>query len=256
MTIRSMRKLIVLIALACCSFSATAERKYAVLSIVGDRITIVTRAMSTGSNIDANKRDVMEIAGPGLDNAVLIAAEDGLKAADKGSEVLLLSPRGGLAEKAAGALREGSLQQWVSTQARAQLAALGATDVILISKHRADARLDVNGTTTGSGKLEGLGFYIDSSFSPQDDNSSAAAKGFLASYAYIILRQLDLQSGRTLAEQVVMASNSAIPGVDSVRAWDALGPAEKIGALRSLVTKEVEAAMPAVVSAASRSAPR
>jgi hypothetical protein len=231
--------------------SAVAQSRYAVLSSVGDRITIVTRAMATGSNVDTNRREPMELAGPGLDNAVLLAAEDGIKAADASAQAILLAPRTPLAEQAANASRDNALEKWAA-EVRGQLAPLGATHVIIISKHRADARLRVSSGSTGSGKLEGLGFYLDTSYAAADDNASQASRGFLASYAYILIRLVDLQSGRQVAEQIVMASSSSVPGVDSTRAWDALPPEGKIAALRALATKEVEGAMPALLTQAGK----
>jgi hypothetical protein len=237
------------IALVLATGPALAQRKYAVLSSIGDRVTIVTRAMATGSNMDANRREPMELSGPGLDNAVLLAAEDGLKAADPSAQALLLAPRTPLADQAANASRDNTLEKWAG-ETRGQFAPLGATHLIVISKHRGDARLQVASGYTGSGKLEGLGFYVDASYAAADDNASQAARGFLAAYAYILIRLIDLQSGRQVGEQIVMASNTSVPGADSTRAWDALPPERKVAALRTLATKEVEAAMPALLTQA------
>ena len=225
---------------------AQAQRKYAVLSAIGDRLTVVYRVMSTGSNIDSNRRENMDLAGPGLDNAALLAAEDGLKAADKGAEVILLAPRTALAEKAAAAVRDATMAQWIATDGKPQLNGLGATHVVVISKYRADARLNVASGTTGSGKLEGLGFYVDPWFAQAEESASGGSRGFLASYAYISLRSFDLQSGAQVAEQVVMASNSTIPGAATARAWDAMGAPEKVAAIRGLVIDEVTKAAAAL----------
>ena len=231
----------------CAALQAHAQRKYAVLSSVGDRITIVTRNMSTGSNVDTNRREPMELAGPGLDNAVLLAAEDGIKAADPGSSAMLLAPRTALTQNASNAARDGLLDKWMN-EMRGQLASLGATHAIVISKHRGDARLNLASGTTGTGKLEGLGFYVDTSYQVNDDNASQGARGFLASYAYIVIRMVDVQTSKQVGEQLIMASNTAVPGADSSRAWDAMQPEQKVAALRALATKEVEAAMPALLS--------
>ena len=237
------------LALALAATSAAAQRKYAVLSSVGDRITVVTRNMSTGSNVDTNKREPMELSGPGLDNAVLLAAEDGIRKADPAGQALLLAPRTSLSEQAGAAARDGSVEKWVA-DVRGQLAPLGATHVIVISKHRADARLNVGRGSTGTGKLEGLGFYLDTSYQAQDDYGAQGARGFLASYAYLVMRVVELQSGKQVGEQVVMASNAAVPGADTTSAWESLSPEKKVAALRELATKEVEATMPALLSAA------
>ena len=226
--------------------SAQAQRKYAVLSAIGERLTVVYRVMATGSNIDNNRREYMDLAGPGLDNAALLAAEDGLKSADKGAEVVLLAPRTPLAMKAAAAARDGSVSQWAASEAKPQLASLGVTHVVLISRYRADARLRVSSGSTGSGKLEGLGFYVDPYFSQAEESSSGGSRGFLAVYAYVTLRLFDLQSGSQVAEETVTASDSAIPGADKERAWDAMTAEQKIATTRSLVIAEVTRAAAAL----------
>ena len=246
-----LRLALVALLLGLATASAVAQSRYAVLSSVGDRVTIVTRAMATGSNVDTNRREPMELSGPGLDNAVLLAAEDGIKAADPAAQAILLAPRTPLAEQAANASRDNQLEKWAGA-ARAQFVPLGATHLIVISKHRGDARLRVSSGSTGSGKLEGLGFYVDTSYAAMDDNAAQGARGFLASYAYILIRMVDLQSGRQVGEQIVMASDTSVPGVDSTRAWDALPPEGKIAALRTLATKEVEAAMPVLLGQAGK----
>src|SRR5690348_16728061 len=109
-----MRALLLFVALSLAAVHAEAQRKYAVLSSVGDRITVVTRAMATGSNVDTNRREPMELSGPGLDNAVLLAAEDGIKAADASAQALLLAPRSSLSEQAAAAARDGALEKWLA----------------------------------------------------------------------------------------------------------------------------------------------
>ena len=118
-----MRAFLLCLALFCSALDAQAQRKYAVLSSVGDRVTVVTRAMATGSNMDTNRREPMELSGPGLDNAVLLAAEDGIKAADPSAQALLLAPRTPLADAAANASRDGSLEKWAG-ETRAQFAPL------------------------------------------------------------------------------------------------------------------------------------
>jgi hypothetical protein len=246
-----LRTALVALLLGFATASAVAQSRYAVLSSVGDRITVVTRAMATGSNVDTNRREPMELSGPGLDNAVLLAAEDGIKAADASAQAILLAPRTPLAEQAANASRDNTLEKWAG-EARAQLTPLGATHLIVISKHRGDARLQVSSGSTGSGKLEGLGFYVDTSYAAADDNATQTARGFLAAYAYILIRVVDLQSGRQVADHIITASNTSVPGVDSTRAWDALPPEGKIAALRSLATKEVESAMPVLLSQAGK----
>jgi hypothetical protein len=242
----ALRLVLLGLALAALAGPVHAQRKYAVLSAIGDRLTVVYRVMATGSNIDNNRRENMDLAGPGLDNAALLAAEDGLKSVDKSADVVLLAPRTPLAVSAAAAARDGSVPQWIASEARPQLASLGVTHVVLISKYRADARLRITSGSTGSGKLEGLGFYVDAYFNQAEESSSGSSRGFLAVYAYMTVRLFDVQTGAQVAEQIVTASDSAIPGADKERAWDAMTPEQKVSTTRALVIGEVTRAAAAL----------
>ena len=73
-----------LFALAClaCVPALAQERSYAIVSLVGDGLLIVQREMSTGSRIDRNRREVMTLANPVLDNTMVLAIDDGMHAVD------------------------------------------------------------------------------------------------------------------------------------------------------------------------------
>jgi len=215
-----LRATLLALALALAAVPAAAQRTYAMLSAVGDRITVVHR--------DVKRQDTIDISGTALDNAVLFGAEKGLRTAERTADVMRLAPRTGLAAKADLVSREGSMSQWVAREVRPQLSAMGVDDIIVITKHR--------------GETEGLGFYTD------------GAPASVSGYAALVVRLFELESGRLLAEQVV-AANAPLSGAGSAWNLDTITDAQIVAVLRDMVNSEMGTAMAALVRSAGRGSP-
>jgi hypothetical protein len=58
-----------LLCLVCAAWAGTAiAQTYLILSLVGDRVTIVTAETQLGSSLDRNRQEVMQLTGSGLDD--------------------------------------------------------------------------------------------------------------------------------------------------------------------------------------------
>ena len=71
------RALAALLLAAASALPAAAQeaRRVAVLSLVGDQLTVVQREMSTGTRIDRNTRTPVPMNSAALDNAMVLAVE-------------------------------------------------------------------------------------------------------------------------------------------------------------------------------------
>ena len=85
-----MRKTALALLLVLLSAAVQAEPRYALLSLLSDRLTVVNRDMATGSNIDRNVRDAVAIPGNLLDKTMVLAMDDALRAAGVKSQPVLL----------------------------------------------------------------------------------------------------------------------------------------------------------------------
>src|SRR6185503_14718331 len=85
-----MRKLVLVMVLAAASLGAGAEPRYAVLSLLSDRLAIITHETTTGSHIDRNRRESMPIPGNLLDKNMVLDLDDALRAAGVKSGAVLL----------------------------------------------------------------------------------------------------------------------------------------------------------------------
>ncbi|HSS29283.1 MAG TPA: hypothetical protein VLL50_15145, partial [Usitatibacter sp.] len=123
------------------------------------------------------------------------------------------------------------------------LAGSGATHLILLTKMRQDARFEAVQSHVGSGRVEGLGFYIDRITLLRDYDNGNEYAGYLAPYAYFRISLSDLTTGQVLDSIDVPGSQTR--GMHSaVHPWDELTPQQKIDAMRAILEHEIGDAIP------------
>jgi hypothetical protein len=244
-----MRNLIVAIALLAAPLLAHAEeRRYAVLSLVGDQLLIVKREMSTGSRLDKNVRLAVPVPGGTLDRAVLLAIDEAVRKADPSAKPVLLSTR----DPALYAVAEKSLDSGgtarVFEAVRPVVAGAEATHLILATKHRHRAMLRLTGGHVGSGWLEGMGFYVDHGTRESTYSATDTERGFISPFTYFKLSVIDLARGTVVAEEYAIGSNAhSMPTGQIGNAWSALSEEEKDRQLTVLIREEAARVVPKLV---------
>ena len=223
---------------------AAEARKLALLSVMGDSLDVVTHRPAIGSSLDKNQHDSLN-TGDGVINTMVL------------TEAMAAIHRAGLQNDTdvqaltyAGA-HDTAL--WFEGKRFAPPADLGAaltqtaaTHLLLIQAHRAPSMLKARNASLGSGYLEGLGFYIDREQKMRRSDNGQVGVGFLAPYAYIKLRLINLASGEVEREQIMTASStiSSAKNPDGVDPWNALDAAQKVSAIRRLLRGELNRALP------------
>jgi hypothetical protein len=241
-----------LVALAACSSSHAQSpvQKIAILSLVGEFITIETYRQRTGTLVDANARETFAIPDPFFDHAALLAAQEATEKIRPGAALTLLGvPKPGSASDPAQLLDGDKLQ--TSSPLMAALKRENFTHLLTITKLRAPARMKLANGTVGSGYLTGLGFYVDKEFLTMDEDTLKSARGFIAPYAYLKLSLIDVAAGSVLNQREVMQSTvqSAANSDKSFDAWEAMTTEQKFTMLRNLIAVGVKEAVPAVFGA-------
>ena len=253
--IQPMRRALVVAALAglaAVPAARAADQRYAVLSLIGDTINLVWWQPSTGSNIDRNERQDVPTADGALDNVALLAVDDALRRANPKTEATLLASRDPtLFALQAKLLDRGSDTGELLAAVQGLLRQSQATRLILVSKHRGDARLPMRFEYAGTGKLTGLGFYIDRRMMVKDADSGAADRGFIAPYAYLELALIDAQTMKPIRRSVVPQATTVATGSakGAVNPWQAMTTQEKSDALAQLIRQAVDRAMPELLAA-------
>jgi hypothetical protein len=245
-----MRRLIAAFLLLAVPFAAHAEaRKYAVLSLIGDRLLIVTHDMQTGSRLDKNQRSYVNIDNPVLDNGTAFAIEDAIKQAQPGSEVIVLGARNAklFASQAEMLDGKGASSAFLAGL-RAALGNLKATHLIVATKYRHEAMLEFSDGNVGSGQIEGLGFYIDHLLRVTNQQTQETATGFLAPFAYFRLSLVDLSSWQVLREDRVMASQVTSAASSATgHPWAAMSAQDKVETLEQMVRYQTQRVVPALL---------
>jgi hypothetical protein len=231
---------------------AQPERRYAVMSLVADSLTVIGQEPQTGTHIRKNTEDKMALGNDGLDQFTMQAVLAALEKAAPGVPAV--------------AVRAGSPQLYDrqasfidGTRANLPADVLAAlrdakvTHLVLVSKYRAEAKMQAAEIVLGSGVVQGLGFYIDRYRRMRASESGEQGVGFLAPYAYFQLSLIDLENSTVLRNERVTKShvigNTRGSQSQGAEPWDLLDSAGKMDALGGMLTSGVAQAVPRLVAA-------
>jgi hypothetical protein len=253
MTFAPHRRFTVLAALALIAGAASAAdapasspapaRTYAVVSLIGDQFSVVSRRPDVGTRVDPNERVAFPIPDAVFDRIAANAVEKGLNDVRPATPVLQALIRDSrlfaLQDKLLG---ESEESHDMRIALRDLLVKAGATHLILVTKRRGEARFTtVNGTIGGGGSISGLGFYLDNETRMGNVDSKREGVGFLAPFSYLMVTLLDLPTMQVIRSKPSLESLMWLPvekeGAD--RAWDALTAKEKVDALELLIRRAV-----------------
>ena len=223
-------------------------RKVAVLSLIGDEMTVDTYRPRVGTGVDSNRRETIPVPSPVFDHAAIFAAVDALTPLLPASGVSALAvPAAGSASDPNRLLADGAIAP--SSAPVGSLRESGFSHLLPISKHRGLARLQLKDLAVGSGHLRGIGFYIDRDLRTKRLDTDEAAYGFIAPYAYIRLTLVDLSTLELRSEQTIAASytQSAARNERGFDPWGAMSPEQKVAWLKQSIESHVAAAAPLLV---------
>lgn len=223
------------------SFAQAERRTYALMSLIGDEVRVVGHESTTGTVLNQNPVETIRLPAGEIDRGVLaqmlkaVTREEPL---DKALPIRVNDPRyyAGQAGWVAGERLE------LPAEVADALRGAGATHALLVLKHRDEARLRVRDTTLGTGRLEGLGFYLDRVTPLRLYESGEFAPGFLAPYVYIRVVLADLAGARVVSERritradVIPMAGSSVRGSDP---WNLLDSAAKVNAITSMIEREL-----------------
>jgi len=223
---------------------------YAILSLVGDHATVIGQAKQTGSRLEQNPRSVIQLPDSGLDDFAARVAYATIAKVRPNASITAFRAK----DPALYAIRDAWLDADV-TQVR-ELLSLVADQLppspdghlLLVTPYRDELRLQTDSDYRGSGKVGGLGFYVDVS-TPFHSDAGETATGFLGVFANFQLVLINSQSNAIEAHQrIVVGSTFAAARAKDRTAWNALSPPQKIQALQFLLKREIERALPAMLS--------
>ena len=250
---RLLKSLWFLLSLGCAvSNGAVAAESFAVMSLVGDRLTVVVSEKQVGSTLDLNRQQVITLNDRGLDDFAARVADATIEKARPSASVTMLRVN----DPALYALRNSWLdadavdvKTLLSTVAKFVSPAADA-HLLLIAPYRAELELktDRGYAFTGS-KIAGLGFYSGAGSQAYADREIGAA--FLGVFANIQLLLINLQTNAVEAHERVVAGDTFPSSLAPDRnPLNALSPQKKYEVVQELMRREIEDTLPRMLGAA------
>lgn len=224
----------------------------AVLSLIGDRLLIVESQMTTGSHLDRNSTEVKEVPGDALNIASALEFERLAKQARRGMAVtpLLMGDRA-LRELHDAFVSGSRTMRDLVDLVRPSLVVRDFTHLAVLTRTRGDARIRTPDGSVGSGRLEGLGFYVDRwSRLNRVEAGGQEGLGFLAPFAYFRASLVDLETREVLAEESSREAQaySTLEARETVHPWDTFSAEKKTQVLKAAITRGLEAVVPRLLA--------
>ena len=240
------------------AFAAVAQtappppRSYAVIAEVARQVSVVSMQPGTGSRLDSNMRQRIDVPDGALDKVFLLSAQAALKRLGPPSSVWLLAPADSDFFPPS-VFVDGATVKMPDDLA-ASLKERQSTHLLLFTRHRADADLRFLNGSEGSGQLEGLGYYVDMTTPVRIVETNERGNGFLASYAHFRVTLIEVASSRvirTLSTRANLITPVAGAKAGGTHPWSTLSSAQKMTQLRDLVIREVDRLVPEVAGPGS-----
>lgn len=226
-------------------------RKYGILSLAGDAISTVTYVPDIGTKLNPNDVQTYPmLANTSFDETAIRTASAAIKKLEPdATPFLMLSTDAELHQTQNAIFDSPAANQGNRDYLKSLWKDKGITHLILVTKYRADAELRFMQQSEGTGKIEGLGFYMDNrarvtSFGKDGNHSS---DGVLMPYVYVKLRLVNaetLEPEREVRQKQSQLVTYAPDADRAVRTWDALTAKQKIVYLDELLQEAVNEAVP------------
>jgi hypothetical protein len=233
--------------------TASAPRRYATMSLVGDQLTAVERREQTGTRLDRNLATEVKVNGDILDRAALGVVNELIVKADAGAKPLALLVDEPVLYQQQARLFDGNKFVRLPTSLAQAAKAGGATHLLLISKQRANLNFRFLDIAAGQGSASGLGFYVEPNLRVRDYDLSQSTQGFLGLYVHVRATVVDLATEAIVGDRdIVLTDIYANTGANARGAlpWDALSASEKAKAIGALMMQALRDNVPALLKSA------
>jgi len=219
--------------------------RYAVLSLIGENMEVIGYRWSIASNLNQNEHSAMPVPDAGFDATALRTAQEVIQAGEGKPQALLYAPTNHqLPEDPASLFHESKVE--LPADVAQAMQKDGASYALLITRRRHDADLQMRHGQTGSGHLEGVGYYVDQNKHMINQQTHFESRGFLAPYVSLQLSLIDVASGKIIAKREIYRSATlAAPGaLETNNPWFILDESRKVARLNRMIEVEMKKAVP------------
>ncbi|MFT7724452.1 MAG: hypothetical protein QM788_16755 [Roseateles sp.] len=220
--------------------------KFAALSLLGDNVQLLSLTPARGDTVQTGEWKAAPAGG--LDNAVLQALNQALKAGDGKREVkLYTSSTRSLYGDPAALFVDGKLA--LPGNLAAAVRSGGAARLLLVTRSRQAPDLAAALPAPILASLEGPGFVLDQRPGGQIGFDGQAGLPVFAPYLSVRVALVDLDDLRLKREQsLAVASRLAVAREAAANPWAATSPEQRVQALEALIEAELPKAVAALVA--------
>jgi hypothetical protein len=213
-----------------------------ILMGVGDRISIVQQEGRVGSHLNRNVQQTARIGPENFQTDAVLMVASALQAARPGVKTVEMPLRSDV--QTLPWRVEGS-RLIVEPVLASALERAKVSTLVLVEPLSAPAELKLADLTMGSGRLEGLGFYVDNETLVRRKDRGDTSVGFLGLFAYfrtlvVEVPSMEVQCTRRSTGSTTVAADRDAPGTHP---WQALSVEHKIEVLRNVLKTELDAAL-------------
>lgn len=233
--------------------AAEPPETYAVVAVVGDELSIVVYRPSVGSNRDTNAVQHVPNSNAHFDSVASGAAGNAIRAALPTATLrrVILDDRAMFGRVQDLGSVDGGLALLLQSL-KPQLDAADAHYLVVVGKSRGETSLRVRSGTIGSGKLSGLGFFIDREKRMRRTDTGESGEGFISPFAYVMVTLIDVRTGQVVrsasASESAALANAGDRSADDP--WDSLTAERKVNLLDTMLRRAVLRATPRVLAPA------
>ncbi|HEX8009544.1 MAG TPA: hypothetical protein VF814_01175 [Casimicrobiaceae bacterium] len=223
---------------------------YVILSLIGDHVTIVGQGSQVGSHLDQNQSEVVPLVESQLDDFAVSVADATIAKARPDAGVVTLRASDPTLYKLRDSWLDAELTdiQDLISLVRKRLPPLPDGHLLLITPYRDQPELRTGRDERGSGKVSGLGFYLDAVTRMRRSDTMESGRGFLGVFANFQLVLINLQSSVIEAhERVVLGTTYSSARAEDRTVWNALDQTQKTRALASLMKRGIESKLPGML---------
>jgi hypothetical protein len=229
--------------------AAAAAPKFGVLSFLGESINIIGSRASTGSRLSKNDLMSVDIPDAGFDAWALSSTQAALKRLAPQNETMLFNVKAPKWIANPNELfTDGKLQ--VSAKLLEALRASGATHLVVLTRHRAEALVQFHDWAYNmGGSAEGLGYIISRMERVIDKKTGTSQDGFIAPFVFLRLSLVNLSDASVLKQRTITTATPLTMSITSASSdpWDTLPAADKIAKLNEMIERELDKALPKLV---------
>ena len=232
------------------AWSAEVPTSVAVVSLIGDAVRVVGQESVTGTRINRNPKDDLQITFDTIELISLRVATQAVLANDANVKAAPLKITDPVVYASQGGIT-GDVAQ-LPAAILEPLRAAKITHLLLITRFRDDARMKMARGSLGSGKVEGVGYYLDTETKMNlTSDGTMSSRGYLAPYVYVRASLIDLANLKVIRTSTSAVGTVIIASQTGTRGdpWDVLDTGQKIVKLQEMVSTQIKDVVTRTMSA-------